>query len=179
MPRLPDHLTIGELSARSGVAASALRFYEELGLLEAERTSGNQRRYPRHMLRRVAFIRAAQRVGLSLDEIADALSTLPDRRTPTKADWQRVSRNWTDRIDRQIADLQRLKTKLTGCVGCGCLSLRTCALSNPDDEQGAVAPGPAWLATEENAGVTRDSTPASTRASTPAPVPVRRRSRQP
>ncbi|HEY7042121.1 MAG TPA: redox-sensitive transcriptional activator SoxR [Nocardioidaceae bacterium] len=156
MARMPDHLSIGELSLRSGVAASALRFYEDVGLIEAERTAGNQRRYPRHMLRRIAFIRAAQRVGLSLDEIAAALATLPDRRTPNKADWERVSRHWTARIDRQIADLQRLKTKLTSCVGCGCLSLRTCSLSNPDDEQGEAAAGPAWLATEENAGVTRD-----------------------
>ncbi len=156
MTRMPDHLTIGELSARSGVAASALRFYEEVGLIDAERTSGNQRRYRRHMLRRVAFIRAAQRVGLSLDEIAEALATLPERRTPNKADWQRVSHAWTNRIDQQIADLERLKTKLTSCIGCGCLSLRTCALSNPDDVQGEVAPGPAWLATEENHGVTRD-----------------------
>ncbi len=156
MTRMPDHLTIGELSSRSGVAASALRFYEETGLLEAERTTGNQRRYPRHMLRRVAFIRAAQRVGLTLDEISSALATLPDRRTPTKADWARVSRNWTARIDQQIADLERLKRKVTGCVGCGCLSLRTCTLSNPDDVQGDAAPGPAWLATEENQGITRD-----------------------
>jgi MerR family transcriptional regulator, redox-sensitive transcriptional activator SoxR len=155
--RMPDHLTIVELSSRSGVAASALRFYEEQGLIDAERTTGNQRRYPRHMLRRVAFIRAAQRVGLTLDEIADALATLPDRRTPNKADWERVSRNWTARIDRQISDLQRLKVKLTGCVGCGCLSLRTCALSNPDDVQGEVAAGPAWLPTQENRGVTRDA----------------------
>ena len=95
MARMPDHLTIGELSSRSGVAASALRFYEEIGLLEAERTAGNQRRYARHMLRRVAFIRAAQRVGLTLDEIGAALETLPDRRTPNKADWERVSRHWT------------------------------------------------------------------------------------
>ena len=156
MTRMPDHLTIGELSSRSGVAASALRFYEEIGLLEAERTSGNQRRYPRNMLRRVAFIRAAQRVGLRLDEVAHALETLPGRRTPNKADWERVSRHWTARIDQQIADLHRLKRKLTSCVGCGCLSLRTCVLSNPDDEQGEIAAGPAWLATEENAGVTRD-----------------------
>jgi MerR family redox-sensitive transcriptional activator SoxR len=156
MTRMPDHLTIGELSSRSGVAASALRFYEEIGLLEAERTSGNQRRYPRNMLRCVAFIRAAQRVGLSLDEVAHALETLPGRRTPNKADWERVSRHWTARIDQQIADLHRLKRKLTSCVGCGCLSLRTCVLSNPDDEQGEIAAGPAWLATEENAGVTRD-----------------------
>src|SRR3954447_1790948 len=102
MTRMPDHLTIGELSSRSGVAASALRFYEDVGLISAERTSGNQRRYPRHMLRRVAFIRAAQRVGLTLDEIHDALGALPAGRTPTKADWERVSRTWTARLDRQI-----------------------------------------------------------------------------
>ena len=155
MTRMPDRLTIGELSHRSGVAASALRFYEDAGLLYAERTSGNQRRYPRQMLRRVAFIRAAQRVGLSLDEIGEALSTLPNGRTPTKADWQRVSSAWTARIDRQISELELLKSKLTGCVGCGCLSLRTCLLSNPDDEQGRIAPGPAWLATDENGGHTR------------------------
>jgi MerR family redox-sensitive transcriptional activator SoxR len=132
-----------------------LRFYEDAGLISAERTSGNQRRYPRHMLRRVAFIRAAQRVGLSLDEIAEALVSLPAGRTPNKADWQRVSRGWTARLDRQIADLQRLKAKLNGCIGCGCLSLRTCVLSNPQDEQGTSGPGPAWLATEENGGHVR------------------------
>ncbi len=152
---MPEQLTIGELSHRSGVAASALRYYEDLGLISARRTTGNQRRYPRHMLRRIAFIRAAQRVGLTLDEISAALASLPDRRTPTKADWTRVSRAWTERIDRQIADLQRLKVRLTGCVGCGCLSLRTCTLSNPDDVQGELGPGPAWLATDENAGRTR------------------------
>src|SRR5919199_2752419 len=152
MARLPDHLTIGELSHRSGVAASALRFYEDIGLLSANRTSGNQRRYGRHMLRRVAFIRAAQRVGLSLDEIHAALRSLPDNRTPTKSDWQRVSRDWTARIDRQVEELGRLKAKLTGCIGCGCLSLRTCVLTNPDDYQGEKGIGPAWLATDENEG---------------------------
>lgn len=156
MTRMPDHLTIGEMSRRSGVAPSALRFYEDVGLISAERTVGNQRRYPRHMLRRVAFIRAAQRVGLSLDEIRAALGSLPHGRTPTKADWQRVSRSWEARIDRQISDLYRLKGKLTSCVGCGCLSLRTCLLSNPDDVEGDRGIGPAWLATEENAGHTRD-----------------------
>jgi MerR family redox-sensitive transcriptional activator SoxR len=156
MVRLPDQLTIGELSDRSGVAASALRFYEDIGLLSANRTSGNQRRYARHMLRRVAFIRAAQRVGLSLDEIHAALRSLPDNRTPTKADWQRVSRDWTSRVDRQIAELRRLKAKLTGCIGCGCLSLRTCVLTNPDDYQGEKGVGPAWLATDENEGKIRD-----------------------
>ncbi len=156
MARMPTHLTIGELSARTGVAASALRFYERVGLIRADRTAGNQRRYPRQALRRVAFIRAAQRVGLSLDEVAAALAVLPDRRTPTKADWERVSRSWTGRIDRQIADLELLKSKLTGCIGCGCLSLRSCALSNPDDEQAGVAPGPAWLSTSENPGSSSD-----------------------
>lgn len=155
MTLLPNHLSIGELSARSGVAPSALRFYEEVGLILAERTLGNQRRYPRHMLRRIGFIRAAQRVGLSLEEIGQALASLPAGRTPTKSDWGRVSRTWTSRLDRQIADLQRLKVKLTGCIGCGCLSLRTCVLSNPDDEQSDAGPGPAWLATEENGGQVR------------------------
>jgi MerR family transcriptional regulator, redox-sensitive transcriptional activator SoxR len=156
MSRLPDHLTIGELSQRSGVAPSALRFYEDVGLVSAERTSGNQRRYPRHTLRRIAFIRAAQRVGLTLDEINAALSSLPAGRTPTKADWQRVSRAWTDRIDRQVDELRRLKSKLTSCIGCGCLSMRTCLLTNPNDYQGELGTGPAWLATDENRGDIRD-----------------------
>ncbi len=155
MTRMPARLSIGELSRRSGVAASALRFYQDVGLISAERTSGNQRRYPRNMLRRLAFIRAAQRVGLSLDEISAALSQLPDSRTPTKADWERVSRTWTARIDQQIADLHRLKDKVTGCIGCGCLSLRTCVLSNPDDEQNERGVGPAWLPTAENDGKIR------------------------
>lgn len=156
MSRMPVRLTIGELAGRSGVATSALRFYESRGLIAADRTAGNQRRYPRSALRRLAFIRAAQRVGLSLEEITSALAALPDRRTPNKADWQRLSKPWNARIDRQIADLERLKEKLTGCVGCGCLSLRTCALSNPDDEQGDLSAGPAWLATNENPGATND-----------------------
>lgn len=155
MTRMPPQLTIGELAARSGVAASALRFYEDLGLITAERTAGNQRRYPKNMLRRVAFIRAAQHVGLSLDEISSALALLPDSRTPTRADWERVSRSWTTRIDQQIADLQRLKANVSSCIGCGCLSLRTCVLSNADDFQGGRGIGPAVLATPENRGVTR------------------------
>ena len=137
------HLSIGELSARSGVAPSALRYYEEVGLISAERTSGNQRRYLRPTLRRVAFIRSAQRVGLTLDEIAEALDTLPRDHAPTKADWARLSRSWRPRIDAQIERLERLRDKLDGCIGCGCLSLKTCALNNPHDEvagrgQGAV-----------------------------------------
>jgi MerR family redox-sensitive transcriptional activator SoxR len=139
------NLTIGELSARSGVATSALRYYEDQGLIHAERTSGNQRRYRRPTLRRVAFIRSAQRVGLSLDEIAEALASLPEGRTPTRADWSRLSRDWRPRIDAQIERLERLRAKLDGCIGCGCLSLRTCSLNNPDDEVAARGPGAVYL----------------------------------
>jgi MerR family transcriptional regulator, redox-sensitive transcriptional activator SoxR len=139
------NLTIGELSARSGVATSALRYYEDQGLIHAERTSGNQRRYRRPTLRRVAFIRSAQRVGLSLEEIAEALATLPEGRTPTKADWARLSRGWRPRIDAQIERLERLRAKLDGCIGCGCLSLRTCSLNNPDDEVAPRGPGAVYL----------------------------------
>jgi MerR family redox-sensitive transcriptional activator SoxR len=139
------HLTIGELSARSGVATSALRYYEDQGLIHAERTSGNQRRYQRGELRRVAFIRSAQRVGLTLEEISEALSTLPEGRTPNRADWARLSRSWRPRIDAQIERLERLRAKLDGCIGCGCLSLRTCSLNNPDDEVAARGPGAVYL----------------------------------
>jgi MerR family redox-sensitive transcriptional activator SoxR len=138
-------LTIGDLSVRAGVAASALRYYEDQGLIRAERTSGNQRRYTRATLRRVAFIRSAQRVGLTLDEIAEALATLPEGRTPTRADWARLSRSWRPRIDAQIERLERLRSKLDGCIGCGCLSLRTCALNNPDDEAAERGPGAVFL----------------------------------
>lgn len=130
---LPPMLTIGQLAGRSGVATSALRYYETAGLLEAERTAGNQRRYPRAELRRVAFIRAAQQVGLSLEEIRAALGSLPAGRTPTKADWQQLSRSWRARLDEQIHALEGLRDRLTSCIGCGCLSLRTCGLSNPGD----------------------------------------------
>jgi MerR family transcriptional regulator, redox-sensitive transcriptional activator SoxR len=139
------NLTIGELSARSGVATSALRYYEEQGLIESQRTSGNQRRYRRPTLRRVAFIRSAQRVGLSLEEIAEALATLPEGRTPTKSDWSRLSRDWRPRLDAQIERLERLREKLDGCIGCGCLSLRTCSLNNPDDEVAPRGPGAVYL----------------------------------
>ena len=138
-------LTIGDLSARSGVATSALRYYEVQGLISSQRTTGNQRRYQRSTLRRVAFIRSAQRVGLTLEEISAALRTLPEGRTPTKADWARLSRDWRPRIDAQIERLERLRDKLDGCIGCGCLSLRTCALSNPDDVVAARGPGAAYL----------------------------------
>lgn len=145
MARRAGHLTIGQLSERSGVATSALRYYEERGLIHSERTAGNQRRYAQPELRRVAFIRSAQRVGLTLEEVEEALSTLPEGRTPTKADWARLSRSWRPRIDEQIERLERLREKLDGCIGCGCLSLRTCALNNPGDEAAPRGPGAVFL----------------------------------
>jgi MerR family transcriptional regulator, redox-sensitive transcriptional activator SoxR len=138
-------LTISEMAARSGAAASALRYYERLGLIQATRTSGNQRRYHRSELRRVAFIRVAQQVGVSLDEIGSALSQLPQRRTPTRADWARLSRRWQARLDERIGLLQRLRDDLSGCIGCGCLSLGTCRLYNPDDELATEGTGPRRL----------------------------------
>src|SRR5690242_17902960 len=138
-------LTIGELSERSGVAASAIRYYEQLGLVTSRRTTGNQRRYERPTLRRLAFIRTAQRVGLSLDEIEEALAALPSNRTPTKADWTRLSRGWRPRLDAQIRQLERLRDTLDSCIGCGCLSLRPCSLSNPGDLAADRGPGPVLL----------------------------------
>ncbi len=140
-----DLLTVGEVSARSGVAPSALRYYESQGLVDATRTTGNQRRYQRHVLRRLAFIRAAQNVGLSLDEITAALDTLPAGRTPTRADWTRLSRTWRDRLDEQIAALRKLRDGLDTCIGCGCLSLQRCAVSNPADIIGREGPGAQFL----------------------------------
>ena len=138
-------LTIGELSARSGVATSAIRYYEDRGLIRSRRTTGNQRRYDSPMLRRLAFIRTAQRVGLSLEEIEAALATLPSNRTPTKADWSRLSRGWRPRLDAQIAQLERLRDTLDSCIGCGCLSLKRCTLSNPGDVVAPRGPGPVFL----------------------------------
>lgn len=138
---LPTELTVGELAERSGVATSALRYYEELGLITSRRTPGNQRRYARSTLRRVSFVRAAQAVGLGLDEIAAALATLPAERTPTKRDWARLSAGWRALLDERIDRLERLRDRLDGCIGCGCLSLRTCALHNPDDVKAARGPG--------------------------------------
>ena len=139
------HLTIGQLAERSGIATSALRYYEERGLITSERTAGNQRRYRQAELRRVAFIRSAQRVGLTLEEVEEALATLPRGRTPTKADWTRLSRSWRPRIDEQIARLERLRDRLDGCIGCGCLSLRRCALQNPQDAVAPRGPGAVFL----------------------------------
>lgn len=136
-----DLLTIGEVAGRAGIATSALRYYEEQGLVASVRSAGGQRRYPRSVLRRLSFVRAAQNVGLSLEEIVSALDALPAGRTPTKADWGRLSRAWQARLDEQIAGLQKLRDGLSGCIGCGCLSLRTCALSNPGDTLAAQGPG--------------------------------------
>ena len=143
--RTTDLLTVSEVAARSGFAPSALRFYEREGLIDARRTSGNQRRYPRSVLRRLAFIRAARNVGLSLVEVAGALHTLPAGRTPTRADWSRLSRSWRQRLDDQIAALQRLRDGLDSCIGCGCLSLRTCAMQNPADTAATRGPDAAYL----------------------------------
>ncbi|TDE90831.1 redox-sensitive transcriptional activator SoxR [Occultella glacieicola] len=146
MPRIEGGkthvLTVGELSARSGVAPSALHFYERQGLIGAERTPGNQRRYRRDTLRRVAFIRVSQRVGIPLARIREALESLPSGRTPTKADWARLSRIWRTELDERIAALEHLRDDLTGCIGCGCLSLRTCTLQNPSDTLGETGAGP-------------------------------------
>ncbi len=144
-----ESLTIGELSARSGVAPSALRYYERLGLIRAGRSGGNQRRYERSELRRLAFIRIAAQVGVPLDEIGAALAELPERRTPTKADWARLSARWQRRLDERIRLMQRLRDKLTGCIGCGCLSLRTCALSNAGDWLAMKGSGPRYLLGDE------------------------------
>jgi MerR family transcriptional regulator, redox-sensitive transcriptional activator SoxR len=138
-------LTIGHLAERAGVATSAIRFYESRGLISSIRTTGNQRRYEASTLRRIAFIRTAQRVGLTLDEIGDALATLPDGRTPTKSDWHRLSKAWRPRLDEQIERIERLRDRLDSCIGCGCLSLKTCALSNPGDVVAERGPGAVFL----------------------------------
>jgi len=138
-------LSIGDVARRTGMATSALRFYEREGLLDSSRSEGGQRRYHREILRRVAFVRVAQTVGLSLDEIRDALASLPQSRTPTKTDWAHVSRAWRPRLDEQIANLERLRDKLSDCIGCGCLSLRACALYNPEDRAAVLGTGPRYL----------------------------------
>jgi len=138
-------LTIGEVAARAGVAASTLRYYEREGLIEAARSDGGQRRYPREVLRRIAFVRAAQRVGLTLEEVKEALASLPHARTPTAADWGRLSRSWRPRLDARIAELHRLRDGLDSCIGCGCLSLKVCQLSNPNDVAAAHGSGARWL----------------------------------
>jgi len=153
MPAHHGTLTIGEVVHRSGVSHSALRFYERRGLIHADRTTGNQRRYPRDVLRRLAFIRAGQRVGLSLEAITAALAELPDERTPTTRDWQRLSSSWQAELDARIDGLQRLRDRLTSCIGCGCLSLNTCSLYNADDQMAALGPGSARLRPTADGGI--------------------------
>jgi MerR family redox-sensitive transcriptional activator SoxR len=138
-------LTIGHLSERSGVATSAIRFYESRGLIHSVRTTGNQRRYEQSTLRRVSFIKASQRIGLTLDEIGEAMAMLPENRTPTKADWARLSRTWRQRLDDQIRRIELLRDRLDGCIGCGCLSLKKCALNNPGDVMAAYGTGATYL----------------------------------
>ena len=141
-----DLLTISEVSRRSGVAASALRFYEERGLIRSERAGSGHRRYPRAVLRRIAFIVFAQKIGLSLDEIAVQLDKLPHNRVPEKADWAKLSSGWTRRIDDQIAELERMREGLTACIGCGCLSLQQCKFANPGDRVARAGAGPRfWI----------------------------------
>lgn len=142
-----DLLTVSEVAKRSGFAASALRYYEGQGLIHATRSSGGQRRFRRSTLRRLAFIRAASNVGLTLEEIRDELDRLPQGRTPTRADWQRISRHWRSRLDEQMAALQKLRDGLDSCIGCGCLSLKRCGISNPQDLAASTeaAPGAAYL----------------------------------
>jgi MerR family transcriptional regulator, redox-sensitive transcriptional activator SoxR len=143
---MSDLLTISEVSRRTGVAASALRFYEERGLITSKRAGSGHRRFARPVIRRVAFIVFAQRVGLSLGEISEELAKLPDDRVPSRHDWSKLSRTWGARIDERIAELQRLKAGLTECIGCGCLSLDRCRLANPSDRAAASGPGPRyWL----------------------------------
>jgi MerR family redox-sensitive transcriptional activator SoxR len=142
-------LTIGQVSARTGVSASALRFYERKGLIDTERSTGAQRRYRSDVLRRVAVIRVGQRVGLSLGEIAEGLSSLPSERVPTKADWERLSRSWRARLEERIMLLEGLRDDLSSCIGCGCLSLRRCALYNPQDRARVLGPGPRYLLGDE------------------------------
>lgn len=142
---MDEFLTIGEVASRTGIATSALRYYETRGLIESTRTDGNQRRYDRSVIRRVSVVRAAQEVGLTLNEISEALASLPDARTPTKADWTTLARGWRRTLDDRIAELEALRDDLGDCIGCGCLSLRSCALFNPDDRAAVGGTGARYL----------------------------------
>jgi MerR family redox-sensitive transcriptional activator SoxR len=142
---VPNDLSIGDVSARSGVSQSALRFYEREGLITAQRTDGNQRRYPGVTLRRVALIQAGKAAGIPLERIGKALDTLPEGRSPTKRDWERLSSSWRRELDERIATLESIRGRLTTCIGCGCLSLKTCGLLNPDDEAAALGSGAHYL----------------------------------
>jgi MerR family transcriptional regulator, redox-sensitive transcriptional activator SoxR len=145
MSALPDHLSIGEVADRTGVSISALRFYEAEGMVTPTRSPGGQRRFTRDALRRIGFIRVAQRVGLTLDEIRGALATLPDQRTPNAADWARLSRAWKAELDERIRLLERVRDDLSSCIGCGCLSLPACRLYNPEDRARVLGQGPRYL----------------------------------
>ena len=140
-----DLLTIGEMSRRTGVAPSALRYYEDFGLLASVRTAGNQRRYPRHMLRRVSLVAVAKRLGIPLSDVKEAFADVPMESTPSHADWQRASRRWKKRLEERRRAIERLENELTGCIGCGCLSLKACSLLNPDDALARTGPGPRRL----------------------------------
>jgi MerR family transcriptional regulator, redox-sensitive transcriptional activator SoxR len=146
--------TVGELADRAGVATSALRFYEEHGLIVSERTRSGHRRYGGDMLRRVSFIKVAQSVGMTLKEISDALASLPANRTPTKADWAQIAKRWKPILDSRIATLAKLRDQLDSCIGCGCLSLRSCALYNPSDAAASLGTGPRYLLGDSAADVT-------------------------
>ncbi|GAB2909737.1 redox-sensitive transcriptional activator SoxR [Rhodococcus aerolatus] len=148
----PTLLPIGDVAARSGLTVATVRYYESLGLIGSTRTTGNQRRYPRHVLRRLAFVAAARHVGLTLAQVADALATLPTDAAPTRRDWTRLSAPWRRLVDERIAELERLRGSLDGCIGCGCLSLRRCALFNPGDEAAAEGPGSRWLRDARSGG---------------------------
>ena len=151
-PLMTDLLPIGEVAQRSGVASSALRFYEQRGLISSEREGSGHRRYPRPVLRRIAFIVFAQRIGLTLDEIGVELAKLPPHHAPTRNDWARLSATWASRIDDRIAELDRLRRGLTECIGCGCLSLDRCRLANPGDRAAALGPGPRYWIGERTSG---------------------------
>ena len=144
-----EWLAIGQVADRTGVAVSALRYYEQEGLIRSERSRGGQRRFPRDVLRRVAFVKIAQQVGLSLEAIRTALAGLPDDRTPTRADWPRLSASWRPHLDQRIATLARLRDDLDSCIGCGCLSLRACALYNPGDAAASLGEGARYLVSDE------------------------------
>lgn len=170
-----DWLTIGQVAARAGLAPSALRFYEAEGLIRARRSGGGQRRFHRDVLRRIAFVRVAQRVGLTIGEVRDALATLPAERTPTKEDWARLSRGWKPRLDEQIATLERLRDRLTSCIGCGCLSFKACALYNPSDAAARLGAGARYLLGDDPERAARA---ARTAARTARPGTVLSRSRR-
>lgn len=142
-----DRLAIGDVSRRTGVAPSALHYYEQLGLITSERTSGNQRRYPRHMLRRISLILVAKRLGIALSDVGEVLATLPHDTVPTTRDWRRVSRRWHGQLEEKKREIEQLQRELTGCIGCGCLSLTACRLLNPEDELATQGPGPRRLDT--------------------------------